>query len=136
MAFGDLGDYRGAAHGMRRLVGFSEGTRRGGPGIAAIRTRAWLTVFLAALGEFPEAQQRADEALAIAESVGFDFSLMRAYLDIGRVHAHRVAPTLDPILERGLAIGRPVASRRASLDHHAGWRWHTCKSGGRRTPSS
>ena len=107
MAFGDLGDYRGAAHGMRRLVGFSEGTRRGGPGIAAIHTRTWLAVFLAALGEFPEAQQRADEALAIAESVGYNFSLMHACLAVGHVHAHRGhADAAIPILERGLAIGQ------------------------------
>jgi tetratricopeptide (TPR) repeat protein len=76
-------------------------------GAASVLTRGHLAWSLAELGEFPEAAERADEAIRFAQQAGDAFSQAHAQLALGGtlLRQGRLAEAM-PVLERGLAITR------------------------------
>ena len=109
MAWASLGEYRKAADAQRTIIESVDDNRlstRGGPGIISVHSRTWLAINLATLGEFREAVARAEEAVGIAEGIGYDFSLMHACFAVGAVHARQGRPEKAiPSLERSARIG-------------------------------
>ena len=109
MAWASVGEYRKAADAQRMIIESIDDERlstRGGPGIISVHSRTWLAINLATLGEFREAVARAEEAVGIAEGIGYDFSLMHACFAVGAVHARQGRPEKAiPSLERSARIG-------------------------------
>ena len=105
------GDYRRAVEFFRRnvsaLVGPRARERFGLPQLPAVHSRTCLVWSLAELGEFEEAVAKADEGVALAESVEQPLSRTVAYAGLGvvRLRQGRYALAID-ILERGLALIR------------------------------
>jgi tetratricopeptide (TPR) repeat protein len=76
-------------------------------GAASVLTRGHLAWSLAELGEFPEAVERAEEAIRIAQTVGDAFSQAHAQLALGGtlLRQGRLADAI-PVLELGLALSK------------------------------
>jgi class 3 adenylate cyclase/tetratricopeptide (TPR) repeat protein len=106
-----LGDYHRAVALLRANLPLMDGARAtehfGLPGVASVLTRGHLAWSLAELGEFPEAVQRADEAIRLAQAAGNAFSQAHAQLALGGtlLRQGRLAEAI-PVLERGLAVTR------------------------------
>ena len=83
----------------------------------ALSYRILLGACQAELGEFPEAIDRGEQGLRLAEEIDQPYSLVMAYLWLGRIYLLRgVLPAAVRLLERGVEI----AERR----HLAGWGRH------------
>jgi tetratricopeptide (TPR) repeat protein len=65
------------------MHGRPESERLGFVGLASVLMNTWLSFSLNELGQFPEAQARAEEALLIATTADQPFSLMAAHLALG-----------------------------------------------------
>jgi DNA-binding SARP family transcriptional activator len=88
--------------------------RFGMTGYPALSYRILLGACHAELGEFPEAIDRGEQGLGLAEEFGQPYSLLIAYLWLGRIYLLRgVLPVAVRLLERGVEI----AERR----HLGGW---------------
>ena len=85
----NLGNYSTAISLLRDATdlmrGRPESDRLGFVGIAAVLRSTWLSRSLSELGEFAEAQARAEEGLRIATAVDQPFSLITAHTDLGIV---------------------------------------------------
>jgi class 3 adenylate cyclase/tetratricopeptide (TPR) repeat protein len=88
---GILGDYRRAVALLRETVKalVGEWIHWGTPGISSILSRAFLGSYLALLGEFPEAIERSEEGVRIAEETGQPFSRIHAHSHAADVHLSR-----------------------------------------------
>jgi class 3 adenylate cyclase/tetratricopeptide (TPR) repeat protein len=104
---GLLGDYRRAVRLLREAVEalVGEWLHWGTPGISSVLCRAWLGRYLAVLGEFPEAIERTDEGIRIAEEAGQPYSRVHVHLAAGEVHLSRgnIAQAIAR-LEQGLHL--------------------------------
>ncbi|HYB43951.1 MAG TPA: adenylate/guanylate cyclase domain-containing protein, partial [Candidatus Methylomirabilis sp.] len=106
-----IGDYRGAVALLRRNLPLTEGERAahhfGFAAAASVLTRGHLAWSLAELGEFPEAVQRADEAIRLAQLDGNAFGQTHAHLALGGtlLRQGRLAEAM-PVLERGLGLAK------------------------------
>jgi class 3 adenylate cyclase/tetratricopeptide (TPR) repeat protein len=104
-----IGDYRRAVSLLRANLPLTDGTRAtdhfGLAGAASVLTRGHLAWSLAELGEFPEAVERADEAIRLAQSTGHAFSAAHAQLALGGtlLRQGRLAEAITA-LERGLTL--------------------------------
>ncbi len=104
-----VGDYRRAVSLLRANLPLTDGARAiehfGLAGAASVLTRGHLAWSLAELGEFPEAVERADEAIRLAQAAGNAFSQAHAQLALGGtlLRQGRLAEAI-PVLERGLAL--------------------------------
>ena len=104
-----LGDYRRAVSLLRANLALTDGARAtehfGLAGAASVLTRGHLAWSLAELGEFPEAVERADEAIRLAQAAGHAFSQAHAQLALGGtlLRQGRLAEAIS-VLERGLAL--------------------------------
>jgi class 3 adenylate cyclase/tetratricopeptide (TPR) repeat protein len=104
-----IGDYRRAVSLLRANLPLTDGERAtenfGLAGAASVLTRGHLAWSLAELGEFPEAVERADEAIRLAQAAGHAFSQAHAQLALGGtlLRQGRLAEAI-PVLERGLAL--------------------------------
>ncbi|HSF01724.1 MAG TPA: tetratricopeptide repeat protein, partial [Solirubrobacterales bacterium] len=83
----NLGNYSTAVSILRHAIdlmrGRPESERLGLAGLAAVMTNSWLSRSLSELGEFAEAQARAEEGLRIATAADQPFSLIAAHTDLG-----------------------------------------------------
>jgi tetratricopeptide (TPR) repeat protein len=108
--YADIGEYRRARDCTRRTVtGFTGVSAPKGLGQPAVLllSRLWLVWCLAELGEFPEGQARAEEAVREAEAFAQPFDWILAYLGLGLLHLRQGA--LDRAiraLEQGLPLCR------------------------------
>ncbi len=106
-----VGDYRRAVTLLRATLDLTAGARAaehfGLAGVASVLTRGHLAWSLAELGEFPEAVQRADEAIRLAHAAPHAFSQAHAQLGLGGtlLRQGRLGEAI-PALERGLALTR------------------------------
>jgi tetratricopeptide (TPR) repeat protein len=108
--YGTLGDYRRAVEILRKnvesLAGARVGERFGMAGLPAVLSRGWLARYLAKLGAFPEAIERAQEGLEIAEAANDAYSIAFACALIGWVGGLKGTPQVIPTAERGLELCR------------------------------
>jgi class 3 adenylate cyclase/tetratricopeptide (TPR) repeat protein len=106
-----IGDYRRAVSLLRSTLPLTDGERAtehfGLAGAASVLTRGHLAWSLSELGEFPEAVERADEAIRLAQASGHAFSQAHAQLALGGtlLRQGRLAEAI-PVLERGLALAK------------------------------
>ena len=106
-----VGDYRRAVTLLRANLDLTDGERAsehfGLAGVASVLTRGHLAWSLAELGEFPEAVQRADEAIRLAQAAPHAFSQAHAQLALGGtlLRQGRLGEAMAP-LERGLDLTR------------------------------
>jgi tetratricopeptide (TPR) repeat protein len=104
-----VGDYRRAVSLLRANLPLTDGARAtehfGLAGAASVLTRGHLAWSLAELGEFPEAVERADEAIRLAQAAPHAYSQTHAHLALGGtlLRQGRLAEAI-PVLERGLAL--------------------------------
>jgi tetratricopeptide (TPR) repeat protein len=109
LAYNSLGDYRRALKCLGRNVASLQGElvreRFGLAGLPSVFSRSWSVNCFSELGEFAEAIAPGEEAVRIAEAVDHPFSLIRAYLELGSLYAHKGEfPKAIPLLERGLGV--------------------------------
>jgi tetratricopeptide (TPR) repeat protein len=103
-----VGDYRQALEVLRRTISMLEGERLYAHfslvDLPSAASRSWSARCHAELGTFAEGMAMGEEAVRIAETVDHPFSLMQAYLGVGRL-ALRQGDVNQAIalLERGLA---------------------------------
>jgi class 3 adenylate cyclase/tetratricopeptide (TPR) repeat protein len=87
------GDYRGTERRCRTLIDALSGdlsrNRFGLVAYPAVVARAFLARALAELGDFEEGRHHGDEAVRLAESLDHPFSLIWAYLNLGRLKSLR-----------------------------------------------
>ena len=106
-----IGEYRRAVALLRANLDLTDGERAaehfGLAGAASVLTRGHLAWSLAELGEFPEAVQRADEAIRLAQAAPNAFGQAHAQLALGGtlLRQGRLGEAI-PALERGLALTR------------------------------
>jgi class 3 adenylate cyclase/tetratricopeptide (TPR) repeat protein len=106
-----VGDYRRAITLLRANLDLTDGARAaehfGLAGAASVLTRGHLAWSLAELGEFPEAIQRADEAIRLAQAAPHAFSQAHAQLALGGtlLRQGRLGEAIAA-LERGLVLTR------------------------------
>jgi class 3 adenylate cyclase/tetratricopeptide (TPR) repeat protein len=104
-----VGDYRRAVTLLRANLPLTDGPwaieHFGLAGAASVLTRGHLAWSLAELGEFPEALERADEAIRLAQVSGHAFSQAHAHLALGGtlLRQGRLAEAMT-VLERGLSL--------------------------------
>jgi transcriptional regulator with AAA-type ATPase domain/tetratricopeptide (TPR) repeat protein len=116
VVYGTLGDYRRAVEILRKnvesLAGARLGERFGMAGLPAVLSRGYLASYLAELGAFPEALQRAQEGLEIAESANDAYSIAFACALVGQVGGLKgSAEPVIPTAERGLELCRAMNFR-------------------------
>ena len=114
--YGTLGDYPRAVAILRRNVEAVAGSRVrerfGMVGLPAVLSRGYLAWYLSELGEFPEAMERAEEGLEIAESVNDTYSLAFACATLGLAAVLKGSPEQAiPVLERGVDLCRATNFR-------------------------
>jgi class 3 adenylate cyclase/tetratricopeptide (TPR) repeat protein len=106
-----VGDYRRAVVLLRATLDLTGGAQAaehfGLAGAASVLTRGHLAWSLAELGEFPEAVERAEEAICLAQAVSHAFSQAHAQLALGGtlLRQGRLGEAMA-VLERGLALTR------------------------------
>jgi class 3 adenylate cyclase/tetratricopeptide (TPR) repeat protein len=106
-----IGEYRRAVALLRGNLELTDGAHAaehfGLAGVASVLTRGHLAWSLAELGEFPEAVQRADEAIRLAQRVPHAFSQAHAQLALGGtlLRQGRLGEAIA-VLERGLVLAR------------------------------
>ena len=108
-----LGDYRLAQRHLGRAVAAVDGElsreRWGMAGLVSVASRIWLAASLADTGDFAEAQARAREGVALAESPEHPWSLAGAYMTLGFVHLSQGhLDEAGPVLDRGVAFSREM----------------------------
>lgn len=106
-----IGDYPHAIDHCRWNAAALEGGRAherlGLTGLPSVLSRIWLARSLAERGEFAEAMEPAQQALAIAEAAGQHYSVTGAYLAIGEVQLVRGdLVRAIPMLERAFNTGK------------------------------
>lgn len=106
-----IGDYPHAIDHCRWNAAALEGGRAherlGLTGLPSVLSRIWLARSLAERGEFAEAMEPAQQALAIAEAAGQHYSVTGAYLAIGEVQLVRGdLVQAIPMLERAFNTGK------------------------------
>jgi tetratricopeptide (TPR) repeat protein len=115
-----IGDFGRAAALLRRIV---EATDResGTPRIALIRSQAWLTLTLSALGAFAEGRRHGEKALSLATREGRGAALLLAHHCLGHLYlAHGDLEHAIRVLEQGLALCRAAGSQINSRVSAAG----------------
>ena len=106
-----VGEYRRAVALLRGILDLTDGAHAaehfGLAGAASVLTRGHLAWSLAELGEFPEAVQRADEAIRLGQGVPHAFSQAHAQLALGGtlLRQGRLGEAIA-VLERGLVLAR------------------------------
>jgi class 3 adenylate cyclase/tetratricopeptide (TPR) repeat protein len=104
-----IGDYPRAVSLLRSNLELSDGPRAsehfGLPGAASVLTRSHLAWSLAELGEFPEAVERSEEGIRLAQASGQAYSQAHSHLALGGtlLRQGRMAEAIT-VLERGLAL--------------------------------
>ncbi len=103
------GEYRDAIRFLARIVAsLDDGRERGLFGysqLPAVHSRTNLAWCLAELGEFEDAIRRGEEAVRLAHTVEYPYTLASAYAGIGGAHVRRgdIGAAI-PILEAGLSL--------------------------------
>jgi class 3 adenylate cyclase/tetratricopeptide (TPR) repeat protein len=110
-AYHALGDHRRALDFFRQNVVSLKGNlireRFGLPGAASVFSRTWLVWCLAEHGEFAEGIARGEEGVRIAEGVNHPYTLILAYLGIGRLYLYKGDLNMAiSVLDHGLALCR------------------------------
>ncbi len=104
-----VGDYPRAIALLRPNLELTDGARAiehfGLAGAASVLTRSHLAWSLAELGEFPEAVERSEEGIRLAQASGHAFSEAHSHLALGGtlLRQGRMAEAIT-VLERGLAL--------------------------------
>jgi class 3 adenylate cyclase/tetratricopeptide (TPR) repeat protein len=109
-AYYALGEHRRAVEflrqGLQKLEAETKGTAFPALQIPLI-LRSYLSMFLAEMGEFTEAEPVATDALAMAEALDHPYSLATAYWQVAHFYLARGDfQRAVPLLERGAAVGR------------------------------
>jgi tetratricopeptide (TPR) repeat protein len=110
-AYYALGEHRRAVEFLRQGLQKLEAGTKGRLAFPALQVplilRSYLSMFLAEMGEFTEAEPVATDALAMAEALDHPYSLATAYWQVAHFYLARGDfQRAVPLLERGAAVGR------------------------------